>query len=230
AVAANVGAEPPQEQARPNAGVTAKNLSQLEVTDHYIQKPTIATRKIAILVGDGFDADAYRQVATAAKACGAIPVTVGLKRQPTKANSPATGKSESIMPDIMWDTLRSTLFDAVFVPGGSHIPALLEIGQMRHWVAEAFGHLKAVGATGEGIDFVQHCIGGIDGIEFATDKKSPVETYGVVTATKLDKQQEFSEASLSPDAKDFVGVFLYQVSQHRNWQRELDGLADKAAF
>ncbi|OQE68672.1 hypothetical protein PENNAL_c0148G07513, partial [Penicillium nalgiovense] len=52
-----------------------------------------------------------------------------------------------------------------------------------------------------------------------------VEWYGVVTAA-TPKPESFKEGfQVAKAAKDFVGQFFYQVSQHRNYQRELDGLS-----
>ena len=64
-VAELVGAQTPQ-QGRPNHGKKAKGLSQTEFPG---KTPTIETRRIAIIIADGFDAAAYNGIVAAAKAC-----------------------------------------------------------------------------------------------------------------------------------------------------------------
>ena len=51
--------------------------------------------------------------------------------------------------------MRSTMFDSVFIPGGTHIESLRNQDRVVHWVREAFGHLKAIGATGEAVNLVK---------------------------------------------------------------------------
>lgn len=44
------------------------------------------------------------------------------------------------------------MFDSIFVPGGAQsLETLSKNGRVVHWVREAFGHLKAIGATDEAV-------------------------------------------------------------------------------
>jgi catalase len=53
--------------------------------------------------------------------------------------------------DHHFEGARSTLFDALLVPSGlAHAQTLANNGRAVHWVREAFGHLKPIGAIGEG--------------------------------------------------------------------------------
>ncbi|KAJ5985746.1 hypothetical protein N7499_007963 [Penicillium canescens] len=222
-VAELVGAPIPDRQLMPNPGNRAKGLSQ---TEFLPEKPTIESRRIAILIGDGFDQVAFTGMKMAIKAAGALPFVIGTKRSPIYAQGQSSENSDGVIADHMYDGQRSTMFDATFIPGGSHITTLLKNGQLRFWVVESFGHLKAIGATGEACDFVKRVLGNTLDVRLASPASAePVEWYGVVTAG-MPKPESFKEGfQIAKAAKDFVSQFFYQVSRHRNYQRELDGLS-----
>lgn len=223
-VAEAVGAPIPTQPLKQNHGKRAPHLSQDEFAT---AKPTIESRKIAIIIGDGYDRVAFMGMKAAVLAAGAVPVIIGLKRSPIYAEGDARG----VIADHQYDGQRSTMFDATFVPGGSHVKTLIKNGQIRHWIAESFGHLKAIGATGEAVQLVETALRDVEGLKVAGAHESQhVEWYGVVTAGQ-QKAESFSEGvKIVKDAKDFVGKFFYHVSRHKNYERELDGLTMSVAF
>ena len=228
-VAEVVGAPRPDKQLRPNHGKTAPHISQMDFTP---PNPSIASRRIAIIIGDGYDPVAFMGMKTAIKASSALPFIIGTKRSPIYAEGESKSNSKGIIPDHQYDGQRSTMFDATFIPGGSHIPTLRANNQIRYWIMEAFGHLKAIGATGEASDLVRQTLATVSGLQVATTAKpDPVEWYGVVTAGGVQKPESFGESvKIAKTATDFAGKFFYQVSMHRNFQRELDGLNAMVAF
>ncbi|SPO06943.1 uncharacterized protein DNG_09637 [Cephalotrichum gorgonifer] len=116
------------------------------------------------------------------------------------------------------------------IPGGSHVKNIRPNGQLRYWISESFEHLKAIGAPGEALQLVKEVLGSAVNVEVVTDSKTPVEWYGVVTASGPQEPESFSEGfKIVQDSSDFVGKFFYQISQHRHWKRELDGLAASVA-
>ncbi len=122
------------------------------------------------------------------------------------------------------------MFDSVFVPGGSHVQTLKKQGRVVHWVREAFGHLKAIGATGEAVELVKMACG-VEGMNFSEKgSHDVVESYGVVTAGAA-KPESFKEAiNMVQGAKDFIDVYTFNISQHKNFDREMDGIAEMVAF
>jgi catalase len=227
-VSVMVGAPTAEKAGKANHGRKAKGLSQVDFAP---KTPTIATRRIAIIIGDGFDSVAFNGVYTAVQAAGALPFVIGTKRQPVFADGvdPQTGKG--VTPDHQYDGMRSTMFDATFIPGGSHIKTLAKNGQIRYWIAETFGHLKALGATGEAVEFVQRVLIDVDSLQFSASGTGVVSSYGVVTAGGPQKPESFKETvKIVKEAADFAGKFFFEISQHRNYQRELDGLAATVAF
>lgn len=92
AVAEKAGTPTPEKAGRPNHGKTSKGLSQSDFTTEAQGLPTtIATRMVAILIADGFNMAEYEAVKGALTAAGALPFTIGPKRQPIKSSSGGEG-------------------------------------------------------------------------------------------------------------------------------------------
>ncbi|RHZ73355.1 hypothetical protein CDV55_108329 [Aspergillus turcosus] len=228
-VAEMVGAPVPTKALKQNHGRRAPRLSQ---TEFFPKTPTIMSRRIAIIIGDGYDPVAFTGMKTAIKAAMALPFIIGTKRSAIYADGEDRTSSKGIVPDHHYDGQRSTMFDATFIPGGPHVATLRQNGQIKYWISETFGHLKALGATGEAVDLVKETLSGTLDVQVASSQSpDPVEWYGVVTAGGKQKPESFKESvQILKGATDFVGKFFYQISQHRNYRRELDGLASTIAF
>ena len=78
AVAEKAGAPTPTKQGKPNPG---KQSAGLSITAYNTPQPTIASRCVAILIGDGYDPIAFNGVYAALKAAKAFPFVIGLKCQ-----------------------------------------------------------------------------------------------------------------------------------------------------
>ncbi|KAK5034415.1 catalase 1 [Exophiala sideris] len=222
AVAEKCGAPTPTKQTTENPGLKAKGLSQF---DYLPEVPTIKSRRVAILIADGFDAVAYGAMKAAVLSQLALPFTISNKRQNVTASDGVT----SAKPDHFLNGQRSTMFDAIFVPGGEKsIKTLMSNGLARFYVKEAFAHCKAIGATGEGVELVEAALKEAPGATVAgkgTD--AVVDWYGVVTAQTPDDESTVKKGiKMASEAKDFTGKFFHNIAMHRNWQRELDGLTD----
>ncbi|PBP27854.1 catalase [Diplocarpon rosae] len=225
AVAEKVGGPMPSKEGRPNHGLKMKGLSMLDFsTEAQGLPPTIATRQIAIIIGDGFRYVEYEAVKAALTAAGALVFTIGPKRAPVKSQ-----EGKSVIPEHHFEGMRSTIFDALYIPGGSHIPMLAKQGRVIHWIREAFGHCKAIGATGEAVSLVRTAVG-IEGMVFATgnEDEGVVDCFGVVTAGGVKGSDGL--VKMVKGAKAFLDAFAFNISQHRNWQRELEGLTAAVAF
>lgn len=224
-VAEMVGGEMPREQTRSKHNKTAKGLSQL---DYAPEKPTIATRMIAIIVADGYDAIAYNGIKAALTAAGALPFTISPRRSKIFAAGEDKSTGTGIVADHHLEGMRSTLFDSVFVPGGvQSVETLRKNGRALHWIREAFGHLKAIGATGEAVKFIKDACD-LPGMEYSTSGET-VDSYGVVTAQV--SPQSFKETiQMAKGAKDFVDAYTFAISQHKNFDRELQGLNAMVAY
>lgn len=225
-VAEMVGAPIPQKAGRPNHGKKTKGISQFE---YMPVDPTIATRRVALIIADGYDPVAYNGVKAALTAAGALPFTIAPRRSPIFAEGEDKKSGQGVKPDHHLEGMRSTLFDSIFVPGGSQsVATLRKNGRAVHWVREAFGHLKAIGATGEAVAFVKDACD-IPGMKFSSSAEC-MDSYGVVTAAKI-RPESFREAiKMVKGAKEFLDAYTYAISQHKNFDRELDGLSTMVAY
>ncbi|OQE80727.1 hypothetical protein PENNAL_c0044G06187 [Penicillium nalgiovense] len=218
-VAKNVGGDTPLKPLKENKGNKAKGLSQLEFMP---EKPIIATRRVAILLADEFDFNQYTTMKQALNERGAFVFTIGAQRQGVTAES-----GQKVIPDHFYSGARSTLFDAVYVPGGKHIQALLKNGVFKHWISESFAHLKAIAGANEAVPFIEKQIG-LPEVEVAQSGSPLKESYGVVTGYG-DAVSLLKVGTVGPDAKGLAEQFIWHISRHRNWARELDGLSDQIA-
>jgi catalase len=123
------------------------------------------------------------------------------------------------------------MFDSLYLPSGEHVASLMKQGRVIHWVREAFGHCKAIGATGEGVALVKMACE-IEGMIFsAGDSGEVVDSYGVVTAAGVGTPTGITEAlKMVKGAKTFLEAYAFNISQHRNFKRELDGLTSMVAY
>ncbi|ORY15746.1 catalase [Clohesyomyces aquaticus] len=225
-VAELVGGKMPQEQRRTQHGQKAKNLSQL---DFMPATPTIVTRRVALIIADGYDATAYNGVKTALKAAGALPFTIAPRRSAIYAAGESKDSGKGVVPDHHLEGMRSTMFDSVFVAGGSQaMETLRKNGRALHWVREAFGHLKAIGATGEAVSFVKDACQ-LPGVSFS-ENATVVDSYGVVTANQAQTVSFQEAVKMVKGATDFLGAYFFAISQHKNFERELKGFSSMVAY
>ncbi|KAK1142314.1 catalase 1 [Aspergillus melleus] len=197
-VAKNVGGDTPTKATKANNGQTSKGLSQF---DYLSDGPQIATRRVAILIMDGFDHAAYTQMKETLQEHNAFVFTIGSQRQGVTAKS-----GEKVIPDHDFPGMRSTLFDAVFIPGGK----------------------RPVAGINEAVGFIQRQIN-LDAVKHASSAGQTVESYGVVTGQGNPAELLKSSSTIGPDGQGFIERFIWQISRHRDWQRELDGLIDEVA-
>lgn len=221
-----VGGPVPGKVGQANHGAKAKGISQLE---YLPEKPVIASRRIGIIIADGYDPIAFNAIYGAAQGAKAVPLVIGTHRSETFAE----GESKSgkgVIPDHHLEGQRSTMFDAIFVPGGKQaIETLSKNGRALHYIREAFGHLKPIGATGEGVLLVEKALQLPEQVVTSSDHEA-VESYGVVTLKSVHPERIGEMVSAAKNAKGFLDKFVYAISNHRCWERELDGLSTMVAY
>ncbi|KRV49872.1 hydroperoxidase [Wenjunlia vitaminophila] len=201
-VAQGLGLEPPPAPEGGRPVNHARTSAALSLTAQ--GAGSTATRKVALLVGDGVDAGQVRAITEALTVTGAVPEVLAARDGAVLA----AGGGE-LEVDRAMSTMASVLYDAVCVPGGEEsTQALLDDGLAAHYVAEAFKHGKAVGAVGSGVAFVR----GLDlpGVRLA-DGEEVCSHRGVVTAGAVPG--------------GFAGAFLEALAAHRHWDRDTDRVA-----
>ena len=145
AVAANLGLPAPKAgtvKVKGSKPSQSKALSQMSHPGGI----GISGRKVAILVADGVDAGSVDKVVKALEAKSARPVLLGPTSAPVKA---ADGTPLPV--DASMEGMPSVMFDGVWVPAGkASLEALEKSGVARHFLLEAYKHLKPIGVTSEG--------------------------------------------------------------------------------
>lgn len=147
-VAKNVNGAVPDKPARINHGQKDPTLSQI----YYAPKtPTIASRRIAVLITDGFNLDEVEAVRVALGSAKATTWVIGPRRGKIHSEGDNIVLGAGMVADHHFEGQRSTLFDAIYIPSGAeHAKNLATNGRAVHWIREAFGHCKAIGAIGDG--------------------------------------------------------------------------------
>ena len=188
-IAEGIGVTPPTEDESTQSAYSAP-----EVSVERGAKPTIKTRKVAVLLADGFDAAQFSALKSGVEAEGGM-VKVIAKQLGTVSGA----GGDAVNVDKSYKTGASIMFDAVYVPGGSHIEALKTHGDALHFVNEAYRHGKPVGATGEGVDLIDAAA--LDNVQLSTGGAVKVDR-GVVTARGDD---------------GFVPAFIEAMKAHRHF-------------
>ncbi|MGQ3414178.1 catalase [Natrinema sp. LN54] len=196
-VAEGIGVEPPEEPGdeMPTHDREDSRLSIEERRD----ADSIETRKIAVLVDDGYDGEALETIRSTLEDEGArVKVVSKILGDKTSENG------DTVEADKSHVTTESVLFDALFVPGGEDsVDALLEQGDAKHFVAETFKHKKPIAALGEGTDLLETVE--LPDVEIADDGET-VSSDGVVTGQ-------------DDDLEAFAEAFVDAIAEHRHWER-----------
>ncbi|KIK61290.1 hypothetical protein GYMLUDRAFT_166447 [Collybiopsis luxurians FD-317 M1] len=228
-VAANVGGVMPEKPARENHGKKSFGLSQLDFAP---SKPTIKSRRIAILVADGVDLSGVMVMKAALKAGGAVPFVIA----PRRGHISTSSGGENLFADHHFEGQRSTMFDALYIPRGNELfgKTLRGNGRVVHWIAEAFGHCKTIAGIGEGSKTIAFALSHfVSELSFSSsDSDTVVTSYGVITAGSYSLKSAATDVLniASGGDKGFISNFAYEVSKHRCYQRELDGLTSRVAY
>ena len=160
-------------------------LSQLNT------KMGAATRKIAVLVHNGFDGQDLKEALVAFDKAG---LTVHIVSEQQGKIKSANGAELKV--DQTFLTTDSVLYDAVYLASGQEsVDALKKINKVNEFIMDAYNHFKAIGAPKEASDLVAPFIRTSNG------------AAGIITSAS-DKPFNVS-----------VDEFIEAVSKHRHWDR-----------
>ncbi|HEX2920757.1 MAG TPA: catalase [Bacteroidales bacterium] len=163
-------------------------------------KDNIRTRKVAILVEDGYNQTELLEMIDFLKQEGAKPVIISKIHGMRKSSD-----NNEIKTDKTYITTASVVYDALYIPGGSHIEKLIQHGNAIHFINETFRHCKAIGATSEGVNLLRSSQ--IKGINL-DESGNITNSEGVVTISETSGLEKFKEE------------FKTAIAMHRHWVRE----------
>jgi len=163
---------------------------------------TIKTRKIAVLLADGFDDVDVAEMNKALLTAGAAPKTVA-----PRLGVVTGANGDELKVDFSFLTGSSVLFDAVYIPGGdASVEALRQEAEAHEFVSEAYKHCKAIAASGSGVRLLATSLARQFSEEEAPGKQVAVN-QGVVSGR---------DASIG----NVANAFIKAIAQHRHWERE----------
>jgi len=200
-VAKAIGVEPP----KVFNGVAHSNKSAA-LSQANTVKNTIATRKIAFLVGPGYNSAQLKALRAFFAAAGALTVVVGTHKGDQGHGDDA---------QFTYHSTKSVMFDALVLVGGTQYDAMGRVGEVIHFVNETFKHGKAIVAIEEGVEFLKRFL--FIGVSLAGPGEASLESQGVVTSAK------FSASLLEPsEAVNFGKLVFNSIAAHRNNDRIID--------
>jgi catalase len=161
-------------------------------------KDSIRTRKIAVLVADGFSAKELDTVRKALVGGGAIVELVAPKLSPLRSQ-----EGDEELPVKTFLTAASVLYDAVYVPGGEKsVTTLRLLADALEFIRDAYRHCKAVAFSGDGSQLLAAA-----GLNVLATAQPLGSDPGVILSEKSDM-------------KKFSQRFIAAIAAHRNWARE----------
>lgn len=149
------------------------------------------TRKVAVLVEDGYIAAQLNPFLSALEEAGMTPEVVSHTLSPLKSDD-----GHELEVNHTFLTSDSVLFDSIYIAGGTKSrDLLLQKKEAIAFLKEGFSHFKAIGAAYEAAEILEAA-----GIGNGS---------GVVVAEEAEKAATFSDA------------FIAAAAEHRHWDREV---------
>jgi len=226
-IASNIAVPEPPAPKEANDGRMSKFLSM--VASPYSPPITCATRKVAVLLADGYRAEELVSVKKALEKEGALLVPVGVRKgfiyadgeaivpaskqkpvDPTKAIPDPTGKS--VVAPFTLANCKSVIFDALVLIGGpANVATLQANGNALAFICEQLRHCKAVAAASEAVRLLQFPCG-LAGLEVSAPGGSSKVTVddGVVSLS----------APGGATQSEFTDAFINELKKHRAWARK----------
>jgi catalase len=186
--------------ARPSPVEVAPELSMA-----HSPRDTIESRRIAVLAANGVDGGQLDAMKEALAAAGAHVEVISPTAMVTLAGGTQRPADKTLL------TVRSVLYDAVYVPGGQESAAALMIeGDALQFVAEALKHAKTVGATGAGVDVLLAA----DPMLVRAAGDAAIAEAALAAMPGVGSDRDASD--LGATARRFIAA----VAQHRHFTRE----------
>ncbi|AVR00716.1 catalase HPII [Oceanobacillus iheyensis] len=176
-IAENIGVQEPKEGGSEVTKVSPA-LSQENSTK------SVATRKIAVLLDEGYNGEVVNNIVQQLKKQGMEPEIIASKLGKLK-----TDKGPQLEVDNTFLTVDSVLYDAVYVAGGAGQDKTFR-DKAGYFMKEAFSHFKPIGATHEGEELLKHL--DISSIADGVITEDSTESF-VSRFTEAVKQHRFWE-------------------------------------
>lgn len=158
----------------------------------------IRTRKVAILVADGVDADGVSILQAALLEAGAVPRLVG-----ERVGAVRTASGDSLEADASMENAPSVLFDGLVLPdGAAAVEALRRNGHTLEFVKDTYRHCKTILALGA--------------------SQSLLEAAGIGPTLPDGLPDEGVTAAPSDRAEEAATWFIGALAMHKHTARDSD--------
>lgn len=156
-------------------------------------KPTVASRKVAVLCNDGVSEMSVMKLKQAlieeeARTCIIAP----------HLGFVSTADGGGLPVDFSYFTSSSVLFDAIFIPDGNNQLALASDPDVMEFINDAYRHCKIIGADGDGIDLLS--------VPQFSAKGEDLKDEGIITG--------------NAENGHLLERFIKAMKMHRYWERE----------
>jgi catalase len=191
----NYGVSPDSDgEQEPKSIPSSVEVSQaLSMINNPTVRPTIASRKVAIVCADGVSEKAVLNMKSALIRESAKGFVVAPYQGKVR-----TDQGGEMPVDFSFLTSSSVLFDAVYIPGGLDMNELSQDPDVMDFLSDAYRHCKVIGAQGEGVELLS----------------------GASFASKLDNTDEGIVLDENIESVDFIANFIAAMANHRFWLRE----------
>jgi catalase len=160
------------------------------------RKHGIATRKVAVLLADGYDRADLAMLRKALESGGAWLKIVA----PQLGAIPS--HHDAVEADYSFRTGDSVLFDAIYIPGGrKSVDTLKRHVEVDDFIWDSWRHCKAIAASGAGVELLA-------GLPGATSGKGRLTSVHGVVVTAGKANETMAEA------------FVQAIASGRHWARE----------
>jgi catalase len=143
AVAAGLGLEMPEPMPRATQSPGTPEIQESPALSLMARPGAggIATRKVAVMIGDGVDSTAIHAIQAALTKAGAVTRFLGVRLGTVKGSN-----GSLIEADATLENSPSVLFDGLVLPDG--LAALASVGPAVEFVKDQFRHCKTIAALG----------------------------------------------------------------------------------
>ncbi|WP_087973438.1 catalase [Oceanobacillus rekensis] len=146
---------------------------------------TPAGRKIGVILQNGFNDSEVKEILQGLNLAGVAYETISDKQGVVSGTN-----NIDITVDHTFSTTDPVLYDAIYIVGGDNIDNTF-YKNANYFVKEAFKHYKPIGATHEGIQWLE--------------ENNMLDSPGVVAV----------------DNKGFTEKFIQAIAEHRHWDRKV---------
>jgi len=181
-----IGADANVEKHQPGKKKNYLEISEA-LSQTHLKVDSIVSRKIAVLVAEGFDGEGMTKMKKALEDKGAMVNLIA-----PHGGTVTCDKDKKHKVDAALMTTESVLFDAIFVPGGKKsVNALLEEAKAKKFINEALKHCKAIAVNDEG----EQLLDATHGKDFKDDEavlvnKKPKDFIEAIAAHRNWKRED----------------------------------------